>query len=120
MDTSFHKRFQSLLSNSTSLAFQGSGSSKALLSSYVQRFAQNPIVILTSSFHRIEQWKEDFSFFSAKQPFLFPHWDTVFYDNFSPNQEIIAQRFNALHTLLYQPHPIVITTPHALLQKLTW
>ena len=75
------------------------------------------IVVVCDSIRRAEALCEDLAFFGASRPVrLMPHWDTVPYDRFSPNSELIAQRFEALSALLAGEPLLLVTTPQAWMQ----
>ncbi|MCH9046830.1 MAG: hypothetical protein IIA40_12080, partial [SAR324 cluster bacterium] len=75
------------------------------------------IVVVCDSLRRAEALCEDLAFFGASRPVrLMPHWDTVPYDGFSPNSELIAQRFEALSALLAGEPLLLVTTPQAWMQ----
>ncbi|MBF0286234.1 MAG: transcription-repair coupling factor [SAR324 cluster bacterium] len=95
------------------------GSSKSFLISYLQQVNVPPIVVVTYSFEKAEQLRDDLSFFSKTNDiYFFPHWDTLPYDNFSPHRDVVAQRFITLKALCDHQAKILITTPTALMQRM--
>ena len=97
------------------------GGSKAwLLSALASRISQ-PMVVVCDSLGRAETLCEDLDFFnhfsaSGLPALLFPHWDTVPYDSFSPHKEGMAQRFTALASLMDGERMLLVTTRQALMQ----
>ena len=128
-----------------SLALSGLKSGgKAWLIAALARRMEAPIVVVCDSLRASESLAEDIAFFGGVRPvFSFPHWDTVPFDGFSPNKEVIAQRFSGLAALLEAdgakpgtgtgagesggspggggepipiPAPVLVTTPQAWMQ----
>ena len=78
---------------------------------------ERTMVVVCPSLRRAEMLAEDLVFFGCPGPVaVFPHWDTVPYDAFSPHTEVIAQRFTALEALVSGKPALIVTTPQALLQ----
>ena len=95
------------------------GSSRALLLSGIVRQQACPLVVLTESYEKAEQLLEDLRWFLGSEGlYLFPQWDTLPYDNFSPHKEIVGQRLATLQALLSGEVRCLVTTPPALMQKL--
>mgnify|MGYP001152474607 CR=1 FL=1 len=55
--------------------------------------------------------------FSESEVALFPDWETLPYDNFSPHQEIISDRIARLYQLPTQTRGITIVPVSTLLQR---
>ncbi|WCE28627.1 transcription-repair coupling factor [Vibrio sp. SCSIO 43137] len=55
--------------------------------------------------------------FSSNEVCLFPDWETLPYDNFSPHQDIISDRIARLYQLPTQNHGITIVPVSTLLQR---
>ena len=95
------------------------GSSKPLLMAHLKQVNDLPVMVVTESFEKAEHLLEDLAFFMESTGIcIFPHWDTLPYDHFSPHRDIVAQRFQTLKGLCEQQVKIVITTPMALMQRL--
>ncbi|MCZ6474210.1 MAG: transcription-repair coupling factor [SAR324 cluster bacterium] len=95
------------------------GGGKAWLIAELAARTERPLVVLTESFHRAEALYHDLGCFAgAERVFHFPNWDTIPYDSFSPNKEIVAQRFGALAALLEGRCPILVVTPQAMMQAM--
>ena len=97
------------------------GSSKAWLLSALSRRISQPWVVICDSLGSAETLCEDLEFFgefsdAGSPALLFPHWDTVPYDSFSPNKEVMAQRFTALASLMDGSRTLLVTTRQAMMQ----
>ena len=79
------------------------GSSKALAVHAAAARADTPVVVLAPDLNSARQWLEELRFFSAGDadcPLLvFPDWETLPYDLFSPYQDIVSERLAALARL---------------------
>ncbi|MDP8161714.1 transcription-repair coupling factor [Pasteurella skyensis] len=74
-------------------------------------------VVVTPDIHtalRLENSIKQFSHLSVQ---LFPDWETLPYDNFSPHQDIISTRLSALFQLQQGNKQIFLLPIHTLLQK---
>jgi transcription-repair coupling factor (superfamily II helicase) len=108
----------------------GSSSSFALYQA--AKTAKTPILLITHdtpSALRIEQELQSLvtnandnssKAVDTKQPtvYLFPDWETLPYDNFSPHQDIISQRLATLYQLSRMEKGIIIVPVTTLVQKL--
>jgi transcription-repair coupling factor (superfamily II helicase) len=95
------------------------GSSRALLLAAVQQRLNRPLLVLAESFEKAEQLVEDIAWFLGRDGlWLFPQWDTLPYDNFSPHKEIVGRRMATLHALQAGEVRCLVTTPPAMMQKL--
>ncbi|MDH5752348.1 MAG: transcription-repair coupling factor [Deltaproteobacteria bacterium] len=120
------------LSSRTPLAITGlQGGALAWCVSSLALRLEEKIVLVTHSVRRAEALAGDIAFFLARvntgsalpgaagagRPVtLFPQWDTVPYDGFSPNVEVAASRFGAMQALLAEGPAVVVTTPQAWMQ----
>lgn len=94
-------------------------SASALVVAQLTEKKQTPFLVITESFEAAEQARLDYEYFSApEQIAFFPHWDTIPYDNQSPDKDVVATRFQALDRILQQKTSVVITTPNALMQRI--
>ncbi len=69
------------------------------------------------------QCLEELQFFldaqtSNHEILLFPDWETLPYDQFSPHQDIISERLTTLHRLQYSPNAIVLSSISTLMHRL--
>jgi len=59
------------------------------------------VLLLTNSNSEANRLEQEISFFLADTTdtpvILFPDWETLPYDSFSPHQDIISERLQALH-----------------------
>jgi transcription-repair coupling factor (superfamily II helicase) len=80
------------------------------------------LVITTSSAEAI-RLEQEVSFFLAAESDIpvihFPDWETLAYDTFSPHQDIISERLQALHQLPRQRRGVLITPISTLMHRLT-
>jgi transcription-repair coupling factor (superfamily II helicase) len=79
-------------------------------------------LIITPSVAEAEQLKNQISLFldadEQNSITLFPDWETLPYDSFSPHQDIISDRLRCLYTLHHDKHACVIVSAQTLLQRL--
>lgn len=87
------------------------GSSLALSIATAAQSQSAPFVVVTPDTPSANRLERELSFFVEKQSVsvsLLPDWETLPYDTFSPHQEIISQRLEALNHLRALPQGIVI------------
>ena len=77
-------------------------------------------LVIAGNLIQAEKLKKEIEFFSDnKYPVdLFPEWETLPYDNFSPHRSIISQRLKVLALTQELSKRIIIVTPPALLNRL--
>ena len=83
--------------------------------------SENPILLITHdtlSALRIEQELQSLNTDEHLSICLFPDWETLPYDTFSPHQDIISQRLSTLHQLSRMQQGIVIVPLSTLLQRI--
>ncbi len=103
------------------------GSSASLALYQAAKEAQRPILLIahdTPSALRLEQelislQKNDVPEYSTFSICLFPDWETLPYDSFSPHQDIISQRLATLYQLSRMESGIIIVPISTLLQRLS-
>ena len=80
----------------------------------------NTIVVIAPTARIGEQLLEEISFFSESPQCikLFPDWECLPYDQFSPHQEIISSRLSILSSLNESNNQVLIITLANLMQKL--
>ena len=99
------------------------GSSRALLTAWVERAAGTPVLCLVPHGERFEEWRDDLEYFAgAGRVLAFPEPDTLPYDPTSPHPGITAQRLETLERLSrgMRGEPvagIVLATVRGLLQR---
>jgi len=99
---------------------QGSSSSLAIY--YGACNAESPVLLLTHdtpSAIRIEHELNSLNINKALSICLFPDWETLPYDTFSPHQDIISQRLATLYQLSRMEKGIVIVPVCTLLQRIS-
>ncbi|MGH8293164.1 MAG: transcription-repair coupling factor [Gammaproteobacteria bacterium] len=96
------------------------GSSTALvLADAAQHYA--PLLLVTPDAREAEQMLDELRFYigdAALPVTLFPDWETLPYDLFSPHQDIISERLAALAQLPELKHGIVVIAAATLMQRL--
>lgn len=81
----------------------------------------SPILVMVSGNQMLDELLDQLSFFEESEhlPILsFPDWETLPYDIFSPHQDIVSQRLEALYTLPMLKHGLVITTTATAMQRI--
>lgn len=97
------------------------GSSSAVAIHKGALIAENPILLVvhdTPSAIRLEQELASLNTEDNLPIFLFPDWETLPYDTFSPHQDIISQRLATLYQLSRMKTGIVIVPVSTLIQRL--
>ncbi len=104
-----------------------SGSSRALAISQLAKAQKSPLVVVLDDAQDLWVLEKEIRFFLESQnldsqeseiPLLvFPDWETLPYDNFSPHQDIISQRLLSLYQLPRLRQGIVLITINSLLLK---
>lgn len=97
------------------------GSSLALCISQAQKQYQGPIVLVTADTPSALKIEKELAFFNesdASPVVLFPDWETLPYDNFSPHQDIVSQRLETLFRFTQQGHGVFIVPVNTLMQRL--
>ncbi len=75
---------------------------------------QRPIVVLCADAAQIEPLQASLRFFAPQRRVgVFPDWETLPYDPFSPHQDIISQRLATLHALTQRALDVLITSVSA-------
>ena len=80
-----------------------------------------PVVCLTSDSQTAEAWTDQIAFFSARDDFeilCFPDWETLPYDSFSPHQDILSARLEALYRLPGLRRGVLLVPVTTYLQRL--
>ena len=105
------------------------GSSLALVAARLTREANRPVLLVTADTPSALRLEQELSFLLADQGcpvLMFPDWETLPYDTFSPHQDIISQRLETLYTLPQMSSGVLIvpistlmlrTAPQAYLDK---
>lgn len=94
------------------------GSNLGLALSSAASNYQQPIVIITQDSLAASRLKYELHFFNPDCPIiLFPDWETLPYDHFSPHQDIISERLSALHNIPNLKQGAVIISISTLMQQ---
>ncbi|HJN38063.1 MAG TPA: transcription-repair coupling factor [Gammaproteobacteria bacterium] len=82
-----------------------SGSSSSLWLSTLK----HTLLVITPDIRQANQIKDEIQFFSPeKKSIIFPDWETLPYDTFSPLPEIISERLRILNQLIHGQQPNII------------
>ncbi|WP_448246632.1 transcription-repair coupling factor [Thalassotalea agariperforans] len=97
------------------------GSSATIAIYQAARTANGPILLITHDTPSALKLEQELSHFSPNElpVCLFPDWETLPYDTFSPHQDIISQRLSTLYQLSRMDNGIVIVPISTLLHKLS-
>lgn len=80
--------------------------------------SQRALVVIVKTMKQAEELQEDCAFFGGKAE-IFPDTETLPYDPFSPQVDIISRRLSVLFHIKLGQVPIVIVTIPTLMQKLS-
>ena len=97
------------------------GSSPALCIAQAQAQYDGPIVLITADTPSALKLEKELAFFMADDNVpitLFPDWETLPYDTFSPHQDIVSQRLETLFRFTQQVDGIFIVPINTLMQRL--
>lgn len=97
------------------------GSSDALAVARAFSDSKGPVVLLTADTPSALKMQREIGFFLADsdpQITLFPDWETLPYDMFSPHQDIVSQRLETLYHFSTQRQGIFIVPVNTLMQRL--
>lgn len=100
------------------------GSSSSLALYQAAQSAQTPILLITNNTPEAIKKEQELLSLANHDPqnkasiCLFPDWETLPYDNFSPHQDIISQRLATLYKLSRMETGIIIVPVTTLVQKL--
>ncbi len=98
------------------------GSAAALYLIEQARAQARPCVVITASTTDAYRLEEELRFFSGNDPSLpvlhVPDWETLPYDTFSPHQDLVSRRLDALAKLPGLTHAILVLPVTTLLHRL--
>jgi transcription-repair coupling factor (superfamily II helicase) len=97
------------------------GSSDTLAIYHGALNADAPMLLLTQDTQSALRFEQELKSLNNKLQLpicLFPDWETLPYDNFSPHQDIISQRLDTLYQLSNMKNGIIIVPVSTLLQRL--
>ena len=95
------------------------GASKWIALAEAAQNAQKPFLLLLPDIRSVEAVSQDLSFFSPNLKLhVFPDWETLAYDRFSPYQDIVSERLHTLSTMSHLTDGIIITSIQTALHRL--
>jgi transcription-repair coupling factor (superfamily II helicase) len=94
------------------------GSSLGLAITQLQKQQGCPFLIITSSAQQAQQLAYEIQFFNQTQALILPDWETLPYDRFSPHQDIISARLQALYAQSQTPPSFLIAQVSTLMHWL--
>ena len=95
------------------------GAARGLLLALAAQSRQQLNVLLTDSSQNAALLRDELHFFAPDLPVvLFPDWEILPYDLFSPHQDIISQRIAALYQLPQMQQGVLIVPGSTALQRL--
>ena len=98
------------------------GSADALAIVSAASKAKNPCLVICANARQAETLLTSIHFYASNEPdlpiLLFPSWECLPYDNFSPHAEIVSRRIELLYKLLLLPKAIVLVTVENMMQRL--
>lgn len=100
---------------------QLAGSSQALAVSQAYRQHDGPVVLITADTPSAMRIQREISYFldnDRSVATLFPDWETLPYDMFSPHQDIVSQRMETLYRMTNDRRGIFIVPINTLMQRL--
>ncbi|HQR96660.1 MAG TPA: transcription-repair coupling factor, partial [Thiotrichales bacterium] len=77
-----------------------------------------PLLVITDSAQQAQQLANELNFYSRESALLFPDWETLPYDRFSPHQDIISARLQALYRQATTPPRFLIAHITTLMHQL--
>jgi len=97
------------------------GSSSALAVAQAARRHKGPVVVITRDTTECLQLEQALHVFmqGKEHVHVFPDWETLPYDVFSPHQDIISQRLETLYRLPALSEGVVILPVETLMQRIT-
>ena len=93
------------------------GSARSLFISLLAEQSDAPLLVVADTYEIAELFRQDLAFYLPEDRLqFFPHWDTIPYDNQSPDKEVVALRFQTLTQILNQTAKVTVTTVNALMR----
>src|SRR5690242_19351958 len=92
------------------------GSSDALAIATLAR-ARRPLAIFTSEALDAQRLAQELNFFQPElRVHLFPDWETLPYDSFSPHQDLVSERLATLYQMSHDACDVLIVPVSTALQ----
>jgi transcription-repair coupling factor (superfamily II helicase) len=98
------------------------GSAQSLLIATVANKHPGLVLVVTPNSQSALRLQAELDFFAQENSFeifVFPDWETLPYDNFSPHQDIVSQRLATLHRLPQRNKGVLIVSATTLMQRLS-
>ena len=98
------------------------GGSTALAIASARKQHNGPILLVTADTPSANRLEKEIAFFSQPEKTninVFPDWETLPYDSFSPHQDIISQRLETLDALTSEHQAVFIVPINTLIQRLS-
>lgn len=96
-----------------------SGAALALSIAELAESHQGPLLAVVPDTQSALRLQPEVGQFTQKHVTVFPDWETLPYDNFSPHQDIISERLSCLYGLPQQKDGVVLVPISTLLQRLS-
>ena len=114
---SFRRILQTIRGSQRRLEVTGlSGSSKALLLSFLHRELGGPVLVIAARPKEAEELADDLTVLMGEAHY-FQAWDVLPYEPSPPSVEVLASRMETIHALAQGEGPTVVTTIRALMQR---
>jgi transcription-repair coupling factor (superfamily II helicase) len=97
------------------------GSSTALAIANATKQANGPILLVTADTPSAIKLEKELDYFLDQQSIdvqLFPDWETLPYDSFSPHQDIVSQRLETLYQLTQNERRVFIVPMNTLMMRM--
>lgn len=97
------------------------GAAQSLAIARAAKEHSGPLIVITDDTAQAYQLEKEIRFFSddkAVDIHLFPDWETLPYDHFSPHQDIVSKRLETLYLLSKKQSGIFLVPVNTLLQRL--
>ncbi len=96
------------------------GSSGSLAIAAAQSASDRPVAVIASNSRDAEQIAESLTYYCSSDTAvtIFPSWECLPYDHFSPHQDILSQRVKILSGISILPGQILIVAVENLMQRL--
>ena len=122
MSTEYRSPFHPSLPNTTGAAKRWGrlyGSSAGLVLATAAKAHGGPLVVVTADMAHAYRLESELRFYAGDRlaVLIFPDWETLPYDHFSPHQDIISQRLATLYRLPSLERGILIVPVATLMQR---
>ena len=98
------------------------GSSQSLALTHAMQSVDTLVLVVTADTRSAIQFDQEVRFFAAsendKSIMVFPDWETLPYDLFSPHEDIVSQRLQTLNRLMMPSKGMLIVPISTLMQRL--